>query len=174
MMKRRVYYDILLVGFSLVFVYHVFRLLMGQFAGIFLPATYTAWLSYLLLYLIIFYEIFQSEKTIKSICIGLVPVVVIGKLMIVMHWPFGFLIFLLSASLIWFMLLINAYRSRQDLPLKILILLYPLNRVILYRLFFFHSQPSWWLIDFSLFGLIAITIAIIRIKSGYKPSDQIK
>lgn len=167
-MKRAVYYNILLAGFSLVFVYHVFRLLAIQFADISLPNFYTIWLSYLLLYFIVFYETLHSEKAIKRSCIVLFPFVVVGKMMSIMHWPFGFLIFMISASLFWILLVISAYRSGENAALKILIVLYPLNRMVLHRLFYEYPAIPWWLVDFSLTGVIPVSLAIrwIRLRKS--------
>lgn len=94
--------------------------------------------------------------------------------MIIMHWPFGFLIFMVSGLLLVVLLAVEVFRSHSEAGLKCLILLYPLTRLIFHRIFYYHLQIPWWIMDFVIMGLIPVTLAIRWIRSEKHTAPPVK
>lgn len=172
MMPRRLYYDILLVGFSGLFIYMLLNIVL-KFFDIQLAIKYVLPLKYFLSFLIVLYEVLNSEKVIKWICLLLIPIAFIGRTFIIMHWPFGFIIFVASTLTIWILLTINTYRVGADLALRTIILLFPIINFVSYRLFYGRHAPIWFM-KFLLIAIITGTLAIRRIRSGHRRVDSFK
>jgi hypothetical protein len=169
-MKRTLYYDILLVGFTFIFIYYSFRMFLPYESAVHMPMKYFGYFKDVFLFFIILYEALNAEKVVKWICLLLLPFVFVGRTFIIMHWPFGLSIFIVSTLSIWILLVIGVLRSKTEVMLRILILLYPLTRVVFHRIFFYHLQIPWWFVDYSIIGLIAIALTVKRIKSFNKKS----
>jgi hypothetical protein len=173
MMNRKTYYDVLLAGCIFIIIYYVFSTFIFAPLGVYLPLKYFGHLKNIFAFFIILYEIINSDKIIKRICVSLLPVAFIGKLFIIMHWPFGFIIFIASALAVWILLAINAYRSGVEVALKIIILLYPLTRIVFHQVFL-NRHIVWPLVDSGVIVMIIIMLAIKMMKPGnnYKTGSR--
>ncbi|MES2132378.1 MAG: hypothetical protein V4506_08505 [Bacteroidota bacterium] len=174
MLPRKLYYDILLAGFAFLFIYSSFRMFLPYDIGVHIQIKYFGYFMDAFVFFIILCEALRSGKIIKWVSISLIPFAFIGRMFMILHWPFGLILFMVSTLTIWSLLVISVCRSKTDIALRILILLYPLTRVVFHRIFFYHLQIPWWLIDFSVMGIIAITLAVKRIKSANYGVDSAK
>lgn len=114
---------------------------------------------------IILYESISAKKNFRIINLSLFPIVIIGYLFRVMHWPFGLTMFLGSIAIILTLLVINAIKSDSDRLIKIIILSYPISSYILMVTKIYKLPGFWWPIDFFIIGLTTLFLWIRLLKT---------
>lgn len=92
----------------------------------------------------------------------------------IMHWPFGVLIFAVSGISIYILLAASAWKSQSEKGLKYLLLLYPLTRFIFWYIFHYHFQIPWWIMDFLMTGIIPVTLAVNWFRAHKLPAGMAK
>jgi hypothetical protein len=113
---------------------------------------------------ILVYETFKAPKVIFFICLPFLLLTVIGRLFIVMHWPFGSFLYLIPGLMTVGVLTYGIIVSKTDVVLKIIILLFPITR-LMFRFTHFISFP-FWLADFVVIGIITCFLTAKLLKRG--------
>jgi hypothetical protein len=150
-MTRKIFYIIILLLFSIIFIYTILQIFV--FTALDFKPLHTSGLKSLLALSIILYESISAKKIFRTINLSVFPIVIIGYLFSVMHWPFGLTMFLGSLTLILTLLVINAIKNDTDKVVKIIILSYPISSYILMITKIYRIPSFWFPVDIFIIGL---------------------
>ncbi len=162
LMTRKTFYLIIACGLATIFVYILLKIYLLR--DLELPNYDTSRLKNCIATLIIFYEAVYAKNPFRTIVLILFPINLIGLFFSIMHWPYGQLIFLSSLLIILTSLLINAAKSVTNSLEKLIVLVYPISRLILLITNIYHLPRTWWLIDFAIMGLTVVYLLVRHAK----------
>jgi hypothetical protein len=124
-MERQLFYKILAYGLLAILVFDLVRISFSMLNGSSLATFQIAHLKSIFAISIIVYETINATKRIKTINYYLLPVTIIGFLFIIMHWPYGHLLFLGSLLTMLVLLFISAFKSNNNKSDKLIVLVIP-------------------------------------------------
>ncbi len=159
-MTRKTYYYFLLISLGLTSLYFFLRFSLFWFFDITLN-NYNALPSFIAIFILI-YETIHAKKNIKTFNAILFAFLFIGYAFIVMHWPFGRLIFLGSISAIALGLIINTFKIGEGKHLAFIILIIPVFRLcfMLITIYHFPGTGVLWFIENVIMAIVAIAIGM--------------
>src|SRR6188768_1993709 len=117
-MGRKTFYIFIAAAFSLICTYTLLRVLSFEH----IPILKTKFFRDMIVVLIVIYEIYYAQKTVRTIGFFLISIAIIGFFFRIMHWPFGNLLFFGPALIIALVLIFNAIRSSGNSTDKLVIL----------------------------------------------------
>lgn len=151
-MTNRRFYLIIGCCLSAVFLYHLLRVVLPEGS---LGTISTARISTILAVMIIIRETSYTTGWIRGVTYALFLPAIAGLAFVVMHWPFGTLLYFGSIGLIFLLLLIHAVgqRSRRD---KLIVLICPLGRFMSMVGAVFYRDSVFWYIEWLAGGLTGL------------------
>lgn len=124
-MERQSYYKILAYALLAIFIFDIIRItliLNGGSQALFSSGK----IKNIIAILVICFETFNSSKQIKTTNYILFALAFIGFLFVIMHWPFGHILFLGSLLAILTVLFISALKSDSNKTEKLIVLAFPI------------------------------------------------
>lgn len=161
-MTRKIYYLILAISFCLTAVFHLLDILVFNSMGISNNYVYTA--KVLLILFILFCETENATKSFRLINRIAIPIMFIGLMFKVMHWPFSLVLFLAPAITIMIVLFINNFKNTTERGPVFLILTIPLIHLLFMCIKIFHLPGAGlvWLLE-SIMILVLVIVLFLRI-----------
>ena len=165
-MTRKTYYYILSISFILIALYSVLDAFV--LSGMRINNSFMFSVRNITIIFILIYETIHAGKVIRIINMIALPLLFIGLMFILMHWPFGVALFLFPALLVVLGLFTNTLKNEKERASTLLILSIPLFHLIGMSIKIFH-YPGAGLVFFSAFILMFITGIVVGIRA-YKMS----
>jgi hypothetical protein len=160
-MNRKLFYTLIAFSVLLLFIYTLLKIFILKYTNF--PSYPTGKLKDLLGLLILIAESRSAKKTLHKFTITLVLISVIAYLMQIMHWPFANMLFFGSLVINGLLLMFNAIRS-NDPWMKLLVLIYPVSRIMLAEPFFNMSSSLWLILEVYIPGIFAGLVLWLRKK----------
>jgi hypothetical protein len=126
----------------------------------YLPKPFFSYFKDVLVLFIIVYENVYAQRKIYLINFPLLILTLIGKAFIMMHWPYGFILYTASILTVLFLLAFDAIKSKIDAKLRIVILLFPLTRLVFQNAAARHFEIPWWPFGLLIVGFISVCLAV--------------
>ena len=157
-MKRQIYYYILLFGLTF-FVLEFLHYISPIDFGIYL--TNRNELSSLLSLTILVVETIRSNRTVRTLNLVLFISALLGFSFMVMHWPFGRLIFFSTLFGIMLTIVVHRLKCKTD-NFTFVLLTVPLVRVVCTwtAIYDFPGYGPLWIIEFIIMTLVLIFLIV--------------
>lgn len=169
-MTRKTYYYILAFSFLIIPLFFLFDNFIFSFLGI--RNNYIFIARNVLIVFIVLYETACAENVFKLINRIAIPIMFIGIMFKIMHWPFGLLLFLVSAITIILVLFISNIKNSSEKNVIFLILLLPTIHLLNIFRGIFH-YPGGGLVGFFEL-LVMLFVGIILAIRLYNKKDVIE
>ena len=167
-MTRKTYYNILLFGLGFIFIYSLLGIFSFSLFNIHLPRPYFGYLMDVFVFYIVIFETINARKQIFWLNVLFIFAAIASRLFIVMHWPYGLLVYVLSTSTIIGLLVYDIIKTKSDVQLRVIIFLYPVSRLIFQVIFSNHLYIPWWFIDLLALGIITAHLIFRLVKNNRK------
>ena len=119
----------------------------------------------LLILFILIIETLNANKVVKIVNSILLPIILLGFMVVVMHWPFTNVFLMTSITLMIIVILglfVSNFKNVIDRRITYLILLVPLCRMITILLVVFHYRGLFflWFLDFITLLSVGVVLAV--------------
>lgn len=158
-MTRKLYYYIIAITLGLIALYFLTSVFILRDYGIY--AYNTTRIQNLIVLVIVLFQIAHAKRIYKLLFYTLLPVAIIGLLFLIMHWPYGRLLFFVPSIIILVGLLINNLNKNPERITTYFILSFPL-----FHLFCFHiarnhfpGQGIFRVLEFILMGIVSCAVS---------------
>lgn len=158
MMTRKTYYFILIISFSLISAFFLLDILVLNSIGVNNNYIYTA--RSLIIIFILFFETENSSNIFRLINRIAIPIMFVGLMFKVMHWPFSLPLFLVPAVTILATLLVNNMKNTSEKVPIFLILSIPLIHLVVMCMKIFHYPGAGlvWLMELIMTFVVVIAL----------------
>lgn len=165
-MRRKIFYLIIAIGLSAILIYSL--VFVSVLEDLDIQPINIARIKMLFGILIVIFESSIAIKWIRNINLFLLTISLIGVTFMILHWPFGHLIFNMSFLIIMVLLFINALKSIEYSYDKTLILIFPLSELLIEIENIYYKPFAFFVIDLFIIGLTAILFFNYARKLGRK------
>lgn len=159
-MTRKLYYYIIAITLGLIALYFWTCVFILKDNGIY-PYNTTR-IQNLIVLLIMLFQTAHAKKTFKILNSTLLPITIIGLMFLIMHWPFGRLLFFVPSIIILVGLLLNNSTKNSERLTTYIILTFPPFHLLCFYITINHfpGQGLFRLLDFILMGIVSIAVSI--------------
>jgi hypothetical protein len=166
-MTRKVYYYILAITLSLIVIYAVAGIFFRKNFGISYSAI--AHLKDLIALFIVLYHTAQSKKIIRILNTLLLPACMFGLVFLIMHWPFGKILFFIPATIILIGLFADLFIRVPERLTTFFILLFPAFQLLYIYAVIHRSGGPFAVLAIFLMGIIALALIIRILRQNERP-----
>lgn len=157
-MSQKLYYYIIAITLGLIALYFWTCVFILKDYGHY-PYN-TARFQNIIAFLIILFHTNKARKGLRIVNFILLPIAIIGLMFLIMHWPFGRLLFFPPSILIIIALFLNNSINSPERFTTYFILIFPLFHLLCFYLTVSRLpvQSSFRLLDFILMGMVSLTV----------------
>jgi len=159
-MTQKLYYYIIAITLGLIALYFTTCVFILKDLGIY-PYNTTR-IQDLIALLIVLFQTVNAKKGFRILNFILLPITLIGLMFLIMHWPFGRLLFFVPSIIILIGLLLNNLSKTPERLTTYFILTFPPFHLLSFYITINHSlgQGLFRLLDFILMGIVSIAVSI--------------